>query len=147
MARRFFPLFLVVTALGCNGPVGFFAGGMLDGQTTPVPPAWALAESRGVAQLETNPAAPYSVNVAYTVLEKRLYVNAGDTETQWVNNIAANPSVRLRIDDAIYDLDAERVTDEGEIRVFGDAWASQSSFYRNPADLDEAWVYRLVPRR
>ena len=89
---------------------------------------------------------PYSVNIAFTVLDGRLYINAGDTETQWVKNIASNPLVRLRMDGALYDLRAERVMDADEIAAFAGAWTSQSMFRRDPTGLDEVWIYRLVSR-
>ncbi|MBW2697142.1 MAG: hypothetical protein JRE70_11765 [Deltaproteobacteria bacterium] len=82
----------------------------------------------------------------FTILEGRLYIKAGDTETQWVKNIASNPLVRLRMDEVLYDLRAERVMGEGEIAAFAGAWTSQSMFRRDPTGLDEVWIYRLVSR-
>ena len=86
------------------------------------------------------------MNLAFTVMDGQLYINAGGTETQWVKNIAANPRVRLRMDGVLYDLRAERVTDPAEIAAFGKAWTGQSMFRRDPAKLDEVWLYRLIPR-
>ena len=77
-------------------------------------------------QLETNPAEPYSVNLAYTVLGGRFYVNAGGTETRWAAHIAADPRVRLRLDERLYDLRARRVT-VGESRVSATSSAGCSS--------------------
>ena len=99
-----------------------------------------------MVQLETRPEDPYSVNIAYTLLEGRLYINAGDTETEWVKNMEVNPLVRLRISEALYALRAERVTDPGEISTFGKAWVSHSMFHRDPDELDEVWIYRLAGR-
>ncbi len=143
--RTLAPL-LVAAAIGCNGPFVLLPGGALDGETRPSPADWTFAGDYGTCQLETRPEDPYSVNIAFTVLGGRLYVNAGDTETRWVNNMGANPLVRLRLDGAIYELRAERVTDPEEIAAFGRAWTSQSMFRRDPAALDEVWIYRLVPR-
>ena len=97
-------------------------------------------------QLETRPDDPYSVNIAYTVMEGRLYVNAGDTETRWVQHMSADPRVRLRLDGVIYELRAERVSDPDELAAFARAWTSQSVFRRDPTQLDEVWLYRLVAR-
>jgi hypothetical protein len=144
-ARRLSALLLLAT-LGCNGPFALLPGGMLDGEVKPAPSDWAFAGDYGTVQLETRPEDPYSVNVAYTVMEGRLYVNAGDTETRWVKNMTVSPLVRLRMDGVLYDLRAERVTDAAEISAFGEAWTSQSMFRRDPVELGEVWVYRLVSR-
>jgi hypothetical protein len=143
---RLFALLLVLAPSGCGRPFLLLPGGKLDGEAAPVPADWTSAGEYGTAQLETRPQDPYSVNVGFTVLDGHLYVNAGDTETQWAKNIAANPLVRLRMDGALYDLRAERVTDPADIAAFGAAWTSQSMFRRDPTKLDAVWLYRLVPR-
>ena len=143
---RLLCLLAVSTALGCNGPMGLLPGGQLDGESQPAPSDWAFAGDYGTAQLETRASEPYSVNLAYTIIDGTLYVNAGGTETQWVKNIASNSAVRLRIDGLLYDLRADRVTDADEIAAFGKAWTSQSLFRRDPSDPEEVWIYRLVSR-
>jgi hypothetical protein len=139
-------LLLAFTTAGCSGPTSLLPGGRLDGDPAPARSDWAFAGEYGTGQLETRPENPYSVNVAFTVLDGQLYINAGGTETQWAINIAENPLVRLRMDGALYDLRAERVTDPAEIEAFAEAWTSQSMFRRDPSGLDEVWLYRLVPR-
>lgn len=61
-------------------------------------------------------------------------------------HMTVNPLVRLRLEGSLYDLRADRVTDDAEIAAFGKAWTDQSMFRRDPAELDEVWVYRLVAR-
>jgi len=143
---RFLPLLPILIAFGCNGPVVLLPGGKLNGETRPVPADWAFAGDYGTAQLETRPEDPYSVNIAYTIVDGSPFINAGDTETQWVKNIAADPRVRFRLDGALYDMRVERVENSAEIAEFGKAWMSQSMFRRDPVGLDNVWLYRLVPR-
>ena len=146
MSVRLFSLLLVLTASGCNGPFLVLPGGELEGEVRPSPSDWSFAGDYGTVQLETRLEDPYSVNIAFTVIEGSLYINAGDTETQWVKNIMASPLVRLRLDGVLYELRAERVTSPATIASFGKAWTNQSMFRRDPSKLDEVWVYRLIPR-
>jgi hypothetical protein len=137
---------VVLLMMGCNGPLPFMSGGVLAGEEKPAPPDWTFAEDFGFVQLETRPEDPYSVNIAYTLMDGRVYINAGDTETEWVKHMEANPLVRLRLGDVIYLLRAERVTDAAEISEFGAAWTSHSMLHRDPDDLEEVWLYQLVAR-
>ena len=137
---------LLFATLACNGPFGLLPGGRLAGEEQSAPKDWSFAGDYGTAQLETRPEEPYSVNLAYTILDDTLYLNAGDTETQWVKNMQADPLVRLRVEGQLYALRAERVTDDAEIAAFAKAWTDQSFFRRDPTELDEVWIYRLVSR-
>lgn len=146
MPVRPLALLLLVAAAGCNGPFAVFPGGRLEGEVRPVPADWTFAGTHGTAQIETRPGDPYSVNLAYTIVRGTLYVNAGDTETRWVRNMSADPRVRLRIDGALYELRAERVTGADEVAAFAEAWTGQSMLRRDPTELEEVWIYRLVGR-
>ena len=146
MSFRLLSLLLFVAVSGCNGPFMLLPGGELDGEVKPSPSDWSFIEGYGMAELETRPEDPYSVNLAVTVIEGTLYINAGDTETEWVKNIAEDPLVRLRWDDVLYESRAERVTSATTVAKFGEVWAGQSMFMRDPSELDEVWLYRLVPR-
>jgi hypothetical protein len=110
------------------------------------PSDWIFAGEYGFMELEARPEEPYSVNIAYTVVDGNLYANAGDTETQWVKNMASNPLVVVAMDGELYLLHAQRVTDADELARFGATWTRQGSFHRDPSKLDQAWVYRLRPR-
>jgi len=146
VSLRSLALLLSCAVCSCNGPMLLLPGGKLAGEAAPAPSDWSFAGEYGTVQLETRPEDPYSVNVAFTVIDGQLYVNAGDTETQWVKNIGANPLVRLRMGGVLYDVRAGRVTDPAEVAAFGAAWTSQSLFRRDPTRLDEVWLYRLGPR-
>jgi len=147
VSERLLSVWMLMVALsGCNGPTFLLPGGKLDGEVAPTPTDWSFAGDYGTAQLETHPEEPYSVNLAFTIVGSRLYVNAGGTQTQWVKNMSANPLVRLRLDGTLYELRAERVTDSAEITSFAKAWTGQSMFRRDPLSYDEVWIYRLGPR-
>lgn len=146
MRRLVLLVALLALSLACNGPTFTFPGGALNGTPADAPPDWSAIGPYGMAQLETRPDDPYSVNLVFTVVDRSLYVNAGDTETQWVRNISANPDVRLRIEGTLYDLRAERIEDAETIRAFAKAWTSQSRFRRDPIGLERVWIYRLVAR-
>lgn len=138
---------IITTCLvaSCNGPLPFMSGGTLDGSVQPAPRLWELPDDFGVVQLETRPEEPYSVNIAYTQINGALYINAGDTETEWVKHMESDPRVRLRREGVIYVARAIRVTQDEEITRFGAAWTAESMFHRDPAELDVVWIYRLVP--
>lgn len=148
-ARRALLLGVCLVSLGCNGPFLLLPGGALSGEPAETPADWGFAGSAGTAQLETRSAESperYSVNIAYTVIDGALYINAGDTETRWAQNIAQDPNVRLRIEDALYETRADRVTDADALDAFGEAWTNQSWFRRDPRELDRVWLYRIVAR-
>ena len=82
---------IVVALAGCDGPFAVFPGGAIGGEATPAPARWSPDGSHGLAQLETRGAeGPYSVNIAYTIESGVLYVNAGDTETQFAGHQLRN---------------------------------------------------------
>jgi hypothetical protein len=137
----------MAASVGCNGPTGVVPGGALDGSVATVPSDWSAALDYGTCQLETRPQDPYSVNIVCTVVDGSVYLNAGNTETNWVVNLAEDPAVRVRIEGELYEMRAERVTDEGEIGAFAAAWTGQSTFRRDPTELDgEVWIFRLAAR-
>lgn len=130
---------------GCGGPFAVLPGGALNGPVEPTPESFAFARDAGTVQLETRPEDPYSVNIACAVVGDALYVSAGANKARWVENMEANPLVRLRIDGAIYELRARRVTDDAEMRAFADEWI-KNSWARDPTKLSEVWVYQLGAR-
>jgi len=122
-----------------------FPGGTLDGPVKAPPQSFGFARDAGTVQLETRPEDPYSVNIACAIVGDALYVSAGDNKSQWVENMEANPLVRMRIEGEIYELRARRVTDDDELNSFAEEWIKKA-WARDPRDLDEAWVYRLEAR-
>jgi hypothetical protein len=136
---------LPLVLFGCNGPFAVFPGGALSGSVKPTPASFDFARETSTIQLETNPDDPYSVNIACAVVDAQLYVSAGDNQSQWVENMEADPLVRLRIDGDVYELRAHRVIDDAEMRAFADEW-TKNAWARDPTELGEVWVYRMSAR-
>lgn len=136
---------LVLGLLACEGPTGLLPGGALSGSVVPAPANFAFARDAGTVQLETRPADPYSVNIACAIVGDGLYISAGDNRSQWVENMEADPRVRMRIAGMIYELRAERVTEAAELDAFAEEWL-KNAWARDPRGYDEVFVYRLVAR-
>jgi len=130
----------------CNGPTFVTPGGALAGEVKPTPSDWEFATEFGTVQLETNPDDPYSVNISCVVMEGRLYAYAGESYTQWAENIEKNANVRYRMDGVVYELRAERVVGKEEIAAFGEAWTAKGAFLQDPTQFPEVWLFELVAR-
>jgi hypothetical protein len=131
---------------GCGGPFVLFPGGALEGQTAAVPESWAFTDEVDTIQLETNPAEPYSVNIWMIAIDPNLYVHAGDNRAQWIENMEADPKVRLQVTDSIYELTAARVESQGVFDRFADAY--EKKYGRRPGNenVSEAYLFRLAAR-
>jgi hypothetical protein len=148
VSKRWLPVTLVVLVLatGCEGPFAYFPGGSLEGAPTPVPASWEFTGDIDTIQFETNPSEPYSVNIWVVGLGEHLYVHAGDNRSEWIANMEADPNVRLQADDAVYELAANRVTDQAEFDRFAAAYADK--YYGRPGNenVTEAYLFRLSKR-
>ena len=134
-------LVLAASVAGCDGPFVILPGGALEGSTAAIPDSWSFTDEVDTVQLETRSADPYSVNVWVIALGENLYVHAGDNRTKWVENIETDPSVRLRIDDSIYELLAARVEDQEEFDRFSDSY--EQKYGRRPGNENVAEAYRF----
>ena len=130
----------------CNEPFILAAGGALEGPLAEAPRTWELDKDSALAQLETQPDNPYSINFTYVQLDGRLYAYAGDTKTNWADNIEKNPLVRVRLQNKIYPARAIRVTGREELNNFASVWTGLSVFQRDPMQYEEVWLYRLEAR-
>lgn len=137
---------LAASLAGCSGPFVLLPGGALEGTTVPIPESWAFTDEVKTVQLETHPDDPYSVNIWVIALDGHLYVHAGANRSTWVENIEADPDVRLRVDDAIYELRAVRVDTQEEFDRFSDAYERKYGRRPRNEDVTEAYLYRLEPR-
>jgi hypothetical protein len=139
-------LLLAASLAGCERPFLLLPGGALEGATTAAPESWSLTDAVKTIQLETRPAAPYSVNIWVIALGERLYVHAGANRSAWVEHIEADPRVRVRVDGAIYELAAARVEDQAEFDRFGDAYERKYGRRPRNEDVAEAYLFRLGAR-
>ena len=130
----------------CNEPFILAAGGALEGPVAEAPSTWELDRDSALAQLETQPNDPYSINFTYVQLDGRIYAYAGDTRTNWVANIEKNALVRVRLQNKIYAARATRVTSSEELDNFASVWTGLSVFQRDPMQFEEVWLYRLEAR-
>jgi hypothetical protein len=135
---------VLATGLGCD-PFFTFSGGALSGEVKPVPADWAFTDEVDTIQLETRPDDPYSVNVWGVAVGNDIYV-AGAAGRTWAGYIAADPDVRLRVGDDIYELRAEQTEDPAELEAFLVAAKKKYDFELDPEDRYGATLYRLKAR-
>ncbi len=140
-------LFSCLLALGC-GPTGPLPGGKLRGEAaSEVPADWAFADAVKNVQLETRPSAPYSVNVWGAGIGKFFHLASGEGgESAWAQHILADPEVRLRVGDTIYELRAVRVEDDAERERFLAALKRKYDWEPESGAPEQAWLFRLEPR-
>jgi hypothetical protein len=62
------------------------------------------------------------VNIWVVALDGNLYVHAGASRSTWVEHLEADPPVRIRVSDSIYELAAARVESQQEFDRFSDAY-------------------------
>jgi len=149
MPRRlilFLASILSAPIAGCSGPVLLLPGGALEGSTVAPPESWAFTDAVKTIQLETRPDDPYSVNIWVIALGESLYVHAGTHRSTWVENMEADPNVRLRVDDAIYELVAARVEEQAEFDRFSDAYEKKYGRRPRNGNVSEAYLFRLSAR-
>ena len=137
---------LTFALAACEAPIIFTSGGALDGIEAEPPAVWQFEQASDLAQLETRPEEPYSINLVYVQMDGKLYIYAGPTRTNWVQHIEEDPRVRLLIGDTIYPLRAVRIEDQAELEAFAKLWVEGSFFQRDPLQFDEVWLYQLDAR-
>lgn len=133
-------------AAGCGRPFVLLPGGALEGEPAAVPASWAFTDAVETVQLETRPADPYSVNIWVIAMDPSLYVHAGANRSAWVEHIEADPKVRLRVDDSIYELAAVRVQAQDEFDRFSDAYEKKYGRRPRNGNVGEAYLFRLTAR-
>ena len=145
--------FLVLLLAGCGGnPIGPFAGGKLKATEATAPfSAFERIARVDTVFLETRPKDPYSVQTWIIAVDDQLYVPTslimGDSAEQrtWVQNLEADPRLRVQIEDLVYPMTAERVTDAELHRRVLDAF--QQKYESELPEIDDhasnSWLFRL----
>ncbi len=90
------------------------------GSPEPVPMRSRCSTTRsypGRTRKETRPSDPYSVQLNYIVRDGKLYIDPAEGKN-WLDHLRADPRVRVRFGQTIYDLKAILVGQPGEIEGF-----------------------------
>ena len=135
-------LFLVASC----GPFLLLPGGKLEGTAAPAMSDWAFTDEVKTVQLETRPEDPYSVNIWAVGMGPLLYVHAGAKRSRWVENMEANPDVRVRVEEKLYDLRASRVEGQDEFTRFSNAYEEKYGSRPRNENVMEAYLFRLEAR-
>jgi hypothetical protein len=139
-------LCVLALALGCE-PVSMLPGGALSGTVAPAPADWSFTDSVKTVQLETRPDDPYSVNIWGVAARGAFYVASGRGESNtWAKHLLADPRVRLRVNEDLYELSAVRTDDPAERDAFLEAAHRKYDFEVEDDQRTEAVLFRLEPR-
>jgi hypothetical protein len=137
---------LCLTLAGCSGPFVLIPGGSLDGTVATTPSDWSAVAEIDTIQLESNPETPYSVNIWVIAMGDALYVHSGANRARWIENMEADPRVRLQANRTIYELNASRVESQEEFDRYSAVYEKKyDNPPRNPS-VKEAYLFRLVSR-
>lgn len=139
-------LLMTGPSVGCSRPFVLLPGGALEGATAAAPADWSFTDAVTTVQLETRPADPYSVNIWVIAIGPNLYVHAGANRSAWVEHIEADPKVRVRVNDSIYELAAARVAGQDEFDRFSDAYERKYDRRPRNENVSEAYLFRLSAR-
>ena len=108
---------ILITMIGCGGPILVLPGGALSGEVVEDPPPdWSFA-SDAFVDLETRPSDPYSVELNYVVRDGALYVDPAEGR-EWLTHLRADPNVRVRFGNKVYLGTAVLVGEPGELEGF-----------------------------
>ena len=109
----------------CDKPFGFIPGRELDGDEVPPPQNWSEIDRMPTVQLEFRPDKPYSINIWAVGIGQDMYIATGEDGTRWTEYLQQTPSVRVRVRESIYPLNAVRVLDAAEQKSVTDAFVAK----------------------
>ena len=135
MARPFMGLLCLLALAACGEPFVTIPGGELSGQHLDPPIEWI--EVPDTIQMEMRPADPYSINIWSVGIGAHLYVATSADGTSWTEILEVDNSVRVRLHDRLYSLQAAHVRDADERSRVARAYAEKYEVH--PGD---GWVVR-----
>jgi hypothetical protein len=112
-------LVVLVFALAC-GPI---PGGSLDGAPAEVPSDWsaAMGADHALCEIESRPADPHSIQLECFVYEGQLHAQSHRWALaswwpveSWAAIWIAQPDVKVRLDDDLFELRAVQITDPAQ---------------------------------
>lgn len=156
---RFGLVLLIVLATACGPKFFVVPGGELRGTVASgTVDDWGFTDAVQRVQLETRPDVPYSVHVYGVGSGADFFIASqgwrrsigGCGNARWIRHIAADPRVRLRVGETLYELKAVRVQDEVELarvhHLFEGKYGTDSEGWGFWLCEGPPWVYRLDPR-
>ena len=96
-----------------------------------------------IIQVETNPEAPYSVNLWIVNIDNTPHIFSGDNLSQWAKNILKNDEVRLKIGENIYPLRATRVVETERFEQFARGWDEKYGHRPLNENPTETYLFQL----
>jgi hypothetical protein len=128
-------LVLLLALGGCGDPIFTLPGGALSGTVTAPPADWSNVADVKTIQVEFRPSEPYSHNVWGVGIDRDLYIATSGSGTRWTPLVAADPHVRARVGESLYELVAAPVTDPAERARVAAAYVAKYD-----VDPDDNWV-------
>lgn len=130
-----------------DGPIGPFPGGALSGTVDPeVWPDWSTVGS--TVELEIRPGRPWSLHAYAIPSDGELYVPSFLAERRrWVPVALADPRVRVRVGERVYERRIERVNEPATRARLIAVMAERHGY--DPLGIvarDTTWYFRLAPR-
>ena len=124
-------LALAVTAIACFSPEDQRPGLRLAGEVAPTPSDWSFANHyREIAvEVRTPYLLPHSVTIWCAEMEGALFVGARNPESKrWPGWVDADPEVRLRIGEQLYEVSLTPLDDPERIDRLRRAYAAKYDF-------------------
>ena len=144
MARLVLALTSVLAVAACSEPFVTIPGDELAGRALDPPTEWH--DVPDTIQLETRPVDPYSINIWGVGVGPDLYVATSADGTTWTGFLEADDSVRVRLDDRIYSLQATEVGDAAERNRVAAAYAEKYDVDPGDGWVIEGMIIRLDRR-